>query len=50
MIWDASDAPAAVAQGKVLGMLARILKMLLELMDRMLGVLGRPVEKLEVVK
>lgn len=34
----------------LLGMLVRILKMLLETMDRMLGMLERPVEKLEVVK
>ena len=50
MIWDASDAPAAVAQGMLLGMLVRILKTLPEVMDRMQGMLGRPVDKLEVVK
>lgn len=35
MIWDASDAPAAVAQGMLLGMLVRILKTLPEVVDRM---------------
>ena len=50
--WDESEVAAAVAPGMMLVVLTmqRMLKMMLEMMDQLLGMLERPVEMLEVVK